>query len=156
MSQTYRNPAPTVDLIIEVDEKIVLIERGHEPFGWALPGGFVDYGEPVERAAIREAAEETGLDVTLEHLLYVYSDPDRDPRKHTMSSVFIATASGRPTAGDDAASAELFERNELPEPICFDHALILKHYFDFRETSELPDPTAVLASHGDDSEYDDY
>ena len=155
MSDDFRNPAPTVDVVIEIDDGIVLIERDNEPHGWALPGGFVDYGEPVERAAIRESAEETGLDVRLERLLYVYSDPARDPRKHTMSTVFIASTTGTPRGGDDARKAELFGRHELPGPICFDHGLILEHYFHFRETGELPDPLEVLAGHRIDPGRDD-
>ncbi|PSN76032.1 NUDIX hydrolase, partial [filamentous cyanobacterium CCP4] len=99
----YRNPAPTVDIIIELlhhpHRPIVLIERHHEPLGWALPGGFVDYGESVETAARREAAEETGLTVELVEQFAVYSDPDRDPRKHTLSVVFLATATSDPVAG---------------------------------------------------------
>ena len=125
----YRNPIPTVDIIIELPEGIVLIERKNEPHGFAIPGGFVDYGEAVEHAAIREAKEETGLDVTLVRQFHVYSDPKRDPRKHTMSVVFIATAQGVPVADDDAASAGVFTRSNLPVPLCFDHAQILDDYF---------------------------
>jgi 8-oxo-dGTP diphosphatase len=143
----YRNPAPTVDIVIEVDDRIVLIERKNRPYGWALPGGFIDYGEPVERAAIREAEEETGLKVSLETLLYVFSDPTRDPRKHTMSSVFVASASGQPVGADDALRAELFERDALPDDICFDHGRILKHYFNYRDHGERPNPTEMLAGH---------
>src|SRR6478735_8246199 len=110
---TYRNPAPTVDIIIELVDRphrpIVLIERHNPPLGWALPGGFVDYGEPVEVAARREAEEETGLQVELIEQLLVYSDPSRDPRQHTISIVFLATASGEPQAGDDAKSVGIFE-----------------------------------------------
>ena len=133
-----RNPYPTVDVIIEVGgERIVLIERNNPPPGWALPGGFVEYGESVEQAAIREAREETGLDVTLTDLLGVYSDPGRDPRFHTMSTVFVGRASGTPRAGDDAGRAELFDRDSLPA-LAFDHERILEDYFAFRRDGTRP------------------
>lgn len=124
-----RNPFPTVDIIIEVEGGIVLIKRRNPPPGWAIPGGFVDYGESVEAAAIREAKEETGLDVRLTRLLGVYSDPGRDPRSHTISTVFVARASGRPVADDDAADAGVFMDSTLPEEIAFDHRAILEDYF---------------------------
>ncbi len=96
----YKNPVPTVDIIIETEgEKIVLIQRKNPPFGWALPGGFVDYGESLEEAAIREAREETALEVNLVRQMHTYSDPNRDPRRHTLSTVFIARAHGTPRAG---------------------------------------------------------
>jgi len=129
----YRNPLPTVDIIIEVEGGIVLIERRNPPFGWAIPGGFVDYGESVEACAVREAREETGLDVRLTDLLYVYSRPDRDPRHHTLTTVFLATAEGQPLAADDAKSAGVFGPANLPEPLVFDHAAILADYFRYRE-----------------------
>lgn len=138
--KTYRNPAPTVDVIIEIDGKIVLIERKNEPHGWAIPGGFVDYGERVERAAVREAKEETTLDVTLSELLYVYSDPSRDPRLHTMSTVFIATATGTPEGADDALDARLFSLDALPSLMCFDHGQIIADYQRFKRTGERPSP----------------
>jgi ADP-ribose pyrophosphatase YjhB (NUDIX family) len=125
----HRNPVPTVDIIIEVEDGIVLIERRNPPPGWAIPGGFVDYGETVQAAGIREAKEETGLDVSLTRLLGVYSDPSRDPRMHTISTVFVAKASGKPEAGDDAAEAGVFTENTLPEDIAFDHREILADYF---------------------------
>ncbi|HIK37317.1 MAG: NUDIX hydrolase [Geminocystis sp.] len=132
----YKNPVPTVDIIIEMGDKgeegIVLIERKNPPIGWAIPGGFVDYGETVEAAAIREAKEETGLDVTLKDLLYVYSDPKRDPRQHTVSIVFIASGKGRLQAADDAINAAIFPLNQLPSPLCFDHELILRDYLGYR------------------------
>jgi ADP-ribose pyrophosphatase YjhB (NUDIX family) len=124
----YRNPVPTVDIIIEIGDRIVLIERKNPPFGWALPGGFVDYGESFETAAYREAEEETGLTVKGLRQFHTYSDPGRDPRLHTASTVFIATADGRPQAGDDAARAELFTKDTLPH-LVFDHARILADYF---------------------------
>lgn len=124
----YRNPVPTVDIIIEIGDRIVLIERKNPPFGWALPGGFVDYGESFETAAFREALEETGLAVKDLRQFHTYSDPGRDPRLHTASTVFIATADGRPQAGDDAMRAELFNEKTLPQ-LVFDHARILADYF---------------------------
>jgi len=127
----YKNPLPTVDIIIETEGGVVLIERKNKPFGWALPGGFVDYGESLEKAAAREAFEETGLKVRLRRQLKTYSDPARDPRHHTITTVFIATADGSPHAGDDAAKAAVFMRENLP-PLAFDHALILEDYFRSR------------------------
>ena len=123
-----RNPVPTVDVIIEIDGRIVLIERKNPPFGWALPGGFVDYGEDYETAAAREALEETGLIVRGLTQFHTYSNPDRDARMHTASTVFTAWAEGTPVAGDDAGRAELFAEDELPE-LAFDHARILSDYF---------------------------
>ncbi len=128
-------PLLTVDIIIEMADRpgrpIVLIERKHPPYGWALPGGFVDVGETLERAAVREAREETSLDVTLTALLGNYSDPARDPRGHTVSAVYIAAASGTAAAADDAASLELFDPT-TPPALVFDHALILADYLAWR------------------------
>ena len=132
-----RNPYPTVDVIVRIGDRIVLIERAREPKGWALPGGFVDYGETVEHAAVREVEEETGLAVTLDALLGVYSDPARDPRQHNLSVVFIGTAEGTPEGGDDAARAELFALSDLPE-LAFDHAKILADYATWLKTGHLP------------------
>lgn len=123
-----RNPVPTVDIIIEISDRIVLIERKNPPYGWALPGGFVDYGESYEEAALREAREETGLEVVELRQFRTYSEPDRDPRQHTASTVFIGKAAGMPNAGDDASRAELFGREDLPE-LAFDHAKILADYY---------------------------
>ncbi|HVN85816.1 MAG TPA: NUDIX hydrolase [Candidatus Binatia bacterium] len=133
-----RNPVPTVDTIIEIAGGIVLINRRFAPFGWALPGGFVDYGESLEAAAIREAREETGLAVTLIEQFYAYSDPTRDPRRHTIATVFIGRASGTLRAADDAADAGVFSRDALPHPFAFDHALILADYFRYKETGIRP------------------
>ena len=133
----YRNPTPTVDIIIEIGDAVVLIERKNPPPGWALPGGFVDYGECFEDAARREAREETGLDARLIRQFHTYSAPDRDPRQHTASTVFIATAEGTPVGMDDARQARLFRLDELP-PLAFDHAKILADYARFKETGELP------------------
>ena len=137
--QTFRNPVPTVDIIIETAGGVVLIERKNPPHGWALPGGFVDYGECYEDAARREAEEETGLRVTLTEQFHTYSDPKRDARQHTASTVFIATASGFPVAADDAKRAEVFRRDTLPA-LAFDHARILSDYFQFKETGRRPRP----------------
>lgn len=135
MTEQFRNPVPTVDIIIEVEDgagaaarNIVLIKRRNPPYGWAIPGGFVDYGETLEDAAVREAAEETSLAVTLVRQFHTYSDPARDPRKHTVSTVFIASARGVPAAADDAAEARVFGIDELPDPMAFDHADILRDY----------------------------
>lgn len=137
-------PHLAADAIIELeDESIVLIRRKNPPLGWAIPGGFVDYGEPLELAAIREAKEETGLEVSLTDLLYVYSDPTRDHRHHTVTAVFVARASGTPEGADDAAEARAFRENELPSPLAFDHAEVLKHYFEFKRSGRRPDPSAV-------------
>jgi 8-oxo-dGTP diphosphatase len=124
----YRNPFPTVDIIIEVQGGIVLIERKNPPHGWAMPGGFVDYGERLEDAAVREAREETSLEVDNLRLLGCYSDPGRDERMHTISTVYIADGCGQPLAADDAANVGIFQLNNLPEPLCFDHAGILADY----------------------------
>jgi 8-oxo-dGTP diphosphatase len=124
----YRNPFPTVDIIIELDSGIVLIERRNEPFGWALPGGFVDYGESLESAAVREAREETSLEISNLRLMGCYSDPARDDRMHTISTVFIATAQGIPRAADDALNLAIFRLDSLPERLCFDHTRILADY----------------------------
>ena len=125
----YRNPVPTVDIIIEITGKIVLVKRKNPPHGWALPGGFIDYGESADAAARREAREETGLDITALKQFHCYSDPRRDPRGHTISVVFTAQASDRPRPGDDAADVALFGPSELPEEIAFDHRQILDDYF---------------------------
>lgn len=124
----YRNPVPTVDTIIRTLGGIVLVRRRNPPPGWALPGGFVDYGETLEHAAVREAKEETGLDVTLLYQLHTYSDPARDPRQHTVSTVFVADAAGAPQGGDDAAEARVFPLDRLPGELCFDHGQIVEDY----------------------------
>jgi len=124
-----RNPLPTVDLIIEFDDGIILIKRKNPPDGWALPGGFVEYGESIESASIREAREETGLDVELVRQFHTYSAPKRDPRHHTITTVFVARAHGRPLAGDDAKEIGIFRRENLPDQIAFDHRDIINDYF---------------------------
>jgi 8-oxo-dGTP diphosphatase len=124
-----QTPAATVDVIIEVDGGIVLVRRRNPPLGWALPGGFVDRGESVAQAARREAKEETGLDVELTELLGVYSDPKRDPRGlFTLSTVFIARASGTPKGGDDAAEARVVSPDAPPGDVVFDHPTIIADY----------------------------
>ncbi len=129
----YRNPFPTVDIVIEQENEIVLVLRKNPPHGWALPGGFIDYGESAEQAAVREAKEETGLDVVLTGLLGVYSDPDRDPRFHTITVVFTATATGTPHAADDAADLGLFPEGGIPAAMAFDHGKIVRDYFRRRQ-----------------------
>ena len=139
MSLNPQTPALTVDIIIEMADRpgtpIVLIERRYEPFGWALPGGFVDVGERLEDAARREAKEETSLEVTLQVLLGCYSDPARDSRQHTTSAVYVGQASGTPVARDDARHLELFDPDKTP-PLAFDHALIIRDYRRWKETGQ--------------------
>jgi len=128
--EVYKNPIPTVDIIIEIESKgIVLIKRKNPPFGWALPGGFVDYGESLEEGALREAKEETDLDVELIEQFHTYSNPNRDPRHHSISTVYIAKAKGIPQAKDDALEIGIFNGLNLPDEIAFDHRLILRDYF---------------------------
>ena len=138
MKRELKTPFVTVDIIIELEGSIVLIERKNPPHGWALPGGFVDYGESLEEAALREAKEETSLDVKLIEQFYTYSDPQRDPRHHTISTVFIATASGIPRGADDAKRAQLFTEGNLPSPLVFDHIRILRDYFSYKRTGKRP------------------
>jgi len=158
--EKYRNPFPTVDIIIEMDRNhfergnlpsdlganglstadyrinktlstpsIILIKRKNPPPGWAIPGGFVDYGESLESAAMREAEEETSLKVELLYQLGAYSDPSRDPRHHTISVVFVGRATGKPEAADDAVDIGIFNRDSLPDTLAFDHKKILCDYF---------------------------
>ncbi len=128
--EVYKNPIPTVDTIIEIESKgIVLIKRKNPPYGWALPGGFVDYGESLEEAAVREAKEETDLDVKLIEQFHTYSNPNRDPRHHTISTIYLAKANGIPKAKDDAIEIGIFDESNLPDAIAFDHRSILKDYF---------------------------
>ncbi len=133
METKYRNPLVTVDIIIEINEGIVLIERSNTPYGWALPGGFVNYGESLESSAIREAKEETSLDIKIEEQFHTYSDPDRDPRHHTVTTVFIAKGTGSLKAADDAKSANIFTKTTLPYPIVFDHGKIINNYFRYKQ-----------------------
>jgi len=126
-----RNPIPTVDIIIELEGRgIVLIDRKNPPHGWAIPGGYLDYGESLEEAAVREAREETNLEVELKEQFYTYSRPDRDPRHHTVTTVYLARAQGKPVAADDAKGIGIFTEDTLPVPLAFDHEKILKDYFE--------------------------
>ncbi|MBI5681988.1 MAG: NUDIX hydrolase [Deltaproteobacteria bacterium] len=137
MTRKFRNPIPTVDIIIELSEGIVLIKRRNLPYGWAMPGGFVDYGESLEHAAKREAEEETSLKVKLICQLHTYSDPKRDLRFHTISTVFVAEANGVPKAKDDARGIGVFKEHNLPQPLAFDHKKILKDYFKWKKNREV-------------------
>ncbi len=137
----YRNPIPTVDILIELANRpgeLVFIVRGNEPRGLALPGGFVDEGEWVADAAVREAKEETGLEVELVELFHVYSDPARDPRKHTVSITFIGKATGLPIGSDDATECIVCAPDRLPQPLVFDHARIVADYMAYRERGLRP------------------
>ena len=141
MDGRYKNPVPTVDIIIEFEsddktvdmsgKRIVLISRKNPPFGWALPGGYVDYGESLEEAAVREAYEETSLRVELIRQFHTYSDPSRDPRQHTITTVYIAKARGNPRGMDDAKEAGIFNVNSIPSDMAFDHAAIIDDYRNY-------------------------
>jgi len=135
-----RGPRLAVDVVIELlPGSIVLIRRKYPPYGWAIPGGLVEAGESTEAAARREIREETGLEIELLDILGVYSAPDRDPRGHTVSIVYTATAATtRVRAGDDAAEVRCFAESELPTPLAFDHGKILLDYFQFRRTGQRP------------------
>ncbi|MHB8622591.1 MAG: NUDIX domain-containing protein [Sulfuricaulis sp.] len=141
---TPKTPLLTTDIIIELrdrpDVPIVLIYRKYPPHGWALPGGFVEVGELLEHAALREAEEETSLRVRLKILLGCYSDPSRDLRCHTVSAVYVAEGQGEPQALDDAARVSVFRLEALPAPIVFDHARILRDYLIWRQQGRLPLP----------------
>jgi 8-oxo-dGTP diphosphatase len=139
----YRNPTPTVDILIELADapgSLVFVERRNPPRGYALPGGFVDEGEWIADAAVREAKEETGLDISLVELFHVYSNPARDPRQHTVSTVFIARAEGMPVAGDDAARCVVSKPGELAGELVFDHATIVEDYVAYRASGKRPPP----------------
>jgi 8-oxo-dGTP diphosphatase len=145
-----KTPRLAADIIIELSDRpehpIVLIERKSPPLGWALPGGFVDVGESVAHAAVREALEETALTVALIGLLGVYSDPGRDPRGHTASVVYLASAAGDPRAQDDAKTVRVVGLDDLPADLAFDHAQILADYRRYRERGERPPPDRELKS----------
>lgn len=149
MALPTSSPFATVDTIIELVDHprhsaerpaLVLIERRYPPLGWALPGGFVDVGESLSQAAVREALEETSLEIELVEQLFTYSDPARDPRRHTISTVFIARAKGTPRAADDAGKIGIFTPDELPQ-MAFDHGRILDDYFIWRRLGRRPGPT---------------
>ncbi|HOV89955.1 MAG TPA: NUDIX hydrolase [Syntrophorhabdaceae bacterium] len=133
-----KTPFLTIDIIIRYQDGIVLIERKNYPYGWALPGGFVDIGESLEAAAVREAKEETSLDVTLIEQFYTYSKPDRDPRFHTVSVVFIGDGKGVLKGRDDAKKAQVFKEDNLPELIAFDHRAIINDYLNYIKTGKRP------------------
>ncbi len=133
-----RIPYITADIIIELeDEGIVLIKRKNPPVGWALPGGFLDYGESLEDCAIREAKEETSLDIKLKGQFRTYSTLDRDPRWHTVTTVFVASSFGVPKASTDASEVGVFKRNEIPKDLVFDHNKILEDYFKAKDRREF-------------------
>ena len=142
-STNYRPTTPLLaaDAIIELADKpgrpIVLIERKNPPYGWAIPGGFMDIGERLEVAAIREAKEEVCLDVELKALLGMYSDPKRDDRGHTVTAVYVAEATGEPKAADDAKNLAVFDLDNLPEELAFDHAQVIEDYRKFRELGQV-------------------
>jgi len=138
VAHTLKTPLLTVDVIVRFEGGIVLIERKNPPSGWALPGGFVDIGESVEEAAVREAREETSLDVRLVEQFHVYSSPDRDPRFHTVSVVFIGDGAGVLEGRDDAARAAVFTADSLPEVIAFDHGQIITDYFRYWQSGSKP------------------
>lgn len=138
MKQSRKTPKLTVDIIIETARGVVLIRRKNPPFGWAIPGGFVDRGETVEQAAVREAKEETSLELENLRQFHVYSDPKRDPRGHTVSVVFTAEGKGTPKAASDAKEIGVFDQESLPDEIAFDHRKILEDYFAGRKVESGP------------------
>lgn len=134
-------PLLAADIIIELidypDRPVVLIERRYEPLGWAIPGGFVDVGECIEQAAVREALEETCLKIKIIALLGIYSDPRRDHRGHTITAVYVAEAHGKPEAADDAKNLVISHPDSLPAPLVFDHALVMSDYRRFRSSGSV-------------------
>lgn len=126
-----------IELVNQPGRPIVLIERKNPPYGWAIPGGFVDVGETLEAATIREAKEETSLNVELTALLGIYSNPARDSRQHTVTAIYVAESSGTPVAADDAKNVGVFSLDNLPQPLAFDHALVLEDYRRYRKSGEV-------------------
>ncbi len=142
--KTPRNPFPTVDVVVERgDGRILLVRRSNPPIGWALPGGFIDYGESAEAAARREVEEECGVGVLLTDLLGVYSRPDRDPRHHTLTVVYVGRSRDPVRPGDDAADVQEFSLDSLPEDLVFDHAQIVRDYAHLKETGTRPRPAPL-------------
>jgi len=140
-SKDPRNPFPTVDVIVERGQgRVLLIKRRNPPLGWALPGGFVDYGESVEDAGRREVMEETGVSVLLTELLGVYSQPNRDLRFHSLSVTYIGRSRDPICAGGDAVDVREFDLEALPD-LVFDHERILRDYAHFKDTGARPRPT---------------
>ena len=138
MEKNLKAPLITVDIIIHYRQGIVLIERKNPPYGWALPGGFVEIGESLEDAAVREAKEETSLDIKLVEQFHAYSEPGRDPRFHTVTVVFIADGNGVLQGKDDARRAEIFSEKTLPAQTAFDHGRIIADYFDYIKSGRRP------------------
>jgi 8-oxo-dGTP diphosphatase len=136
----YKSPSLTVDGIVQIDDKIVLIKRKNPPFKdyWAFPGGFVEYGETTENAVLREIYEETSLKTKIKHLLGVYSDPNRDPRGHTVSVVYVLEPIGGTLKGsDDAKDAKLFKIEEVKDlSLAFDHKKIFDDYVNYLTKNE--------------------
>ena len=138
--RTWQRPGVSVDMLIEVGGRLVLVYRRNDPVNWALPGGYVAYGESLEDAARREAREETGLGLEGLRQFHAYSDPGRDPRQHSITTVFLSRGRGELRAGDDAAKAELFEPSAgIPHPLAFDHSRIVRDYVEFLRTRRRPE-----------------
>ena len=136
-ARPYRDRIGVYGILVGRDGRLLCVHQvGEHEEEMQLPGGGVDPGEHPIAALHREAREETGLEVELIELFQVYSDPARDPRKHTVTAVFIARATGTPEAADDAADAGIFKADTLPAPLAFDHADVLAHYFRYRRTGE--------------------